>query len=89
MISCTSRRFRQCFEKLPVRVQVEARDAFRFFQINSSYQSLNFKKVHSNEPIYSVRINLNYRALGRKEGDEMIWFWIGSHDDYEKLLNNF
>ena len=89
MISRTSKRFRQCFEKLPTQVQSEARDAFRFFQKDSSYQSLNFKKVHSREPIYSVRINLNYRALGRKEGHEIMWFWIGSHDDYEKLLKNF
>jgi len=45
MISRTSKRFRQCFEKLPAKVQSEARDAFRFFQKDHSYQSLNFKKV--------------------------------------------
>jgi hypothetical protein len=42
--------------------------------------------VHSSEPIYSVRISLNYRAVGVIEGDVIIWYWIGSHADYEKQL---
>ena len=46
------------------------------------------KKVHSTRPIYSVRISLDHRALGVRAGDEMSWFWIGSHGDYEKLLTH-
>jgi hypothetical protein len=30
---------------------------------------------------------MDYRALGVKEGDEIIWFWIGSHADYDRLLS--
>jgi hypothetical protein len=52
----------------------------------SATQESRFKQVHSSEPIYSVRISLNYRAVGVIEGDVIIWYWIGSHADYEKQL---
>ncbi len=44
------------------------------------------KRVHSKMPIFSVRITKDYRAVGIQKDGEMIWFWIGSHGDYEKLL---
>jgi hypothetical protein len=47
---------------------------------------LRFKKVHFSLPIYSVRIDLDWRAVGVLAGDEVVWFWIGSHADYERLL---
>jgi hypothetical protein len=31
-------------------------------------------------------VSLNYRAVGVIEGDEIIWYWIGSHTDYEALI---
>ena len=57
-----------------------------WFQRNPNHPGLQFKQVHSTRPIYSARISLDYRALGILEGDEMIWFWIGSHADYDRLL---
>jgi hypothetical protein len=44
------------------------------------------KKVHTEQEIYSVRITEDYRALGVREGNTIVWFWIGSQDDYERLL---
>ena len=38
------------------------------------------------EPIYSVRVTLGYRALGLLQKDEIVWFWIGSHAEYDRLL---
>ena len=29
---------------------------------------------------------MGYRAVGTLEGDVMIWFWIGSHSDYNDFL---
>jgi len=71
---------------LPVTVQRQARTAYRQFEQNPNHPSLRFKQVHSEEPIFSVRINRNYRALGTREDEEIIWFWIGSHGDYDKLI---
>jgi len=33
-----------------------------------------------------VRIDLDWRALGVLQDDAMIWFWVGPHGEYEKLL---
>jgi hypothetical protein len=47
--------------------------------------SLQFKKV--DEPnVYSVRVGLGYRALGMMDGTDIVWFWIGSHSEYDKLI---
>jgi hypothetical protein len=67
-------------------VQRRARAAYRLFRQEPSHPSLRFKLVHPSRPIYSVRIGLAYRALGVRDGDEIIWFWIGSHADYDRLL---
>jgi len=86
--SRTTERFRKSFAQLPTRAQRHARQAYQRFRQNPNHPSLRLKKVHSTRPIYSVRISLDYRALGVRAGDEMIWFWIGSHGDYEKLLTH-
>ena len=49
---------------------------------NSTHPGLQFKRVHSRESIYSVRVSLGWRVLGLLEGDTIYWFWIGSHADY-------
>jgi hypothetical protein len=42
--------------------------------------------VHPKRPIYSVRVGSEWRAVCVKHGDHFIWFWIGSHSDYETVL---
>jgi hypothetical protein len=86
MISHTTARFREALRELPESVRRQARDAFRLFSENPAHPGLRFRQVHPTRPIYSARININYRALGIREGETIIWFWIGSHDDYERLL---
>jgi hypothetical protein len=34
-----------------------------------------------------VRVTLGYRALGLLEGEEVTWFWIGAHAEYDRLLD--
>lgn len=48
-----------------------------------SHPSLHFKKVGR---YWSVRIGIGYRALARIESESLIWFWIGTHAEYDKLL---
>jgi hypothetical protein len=54
---------------------------------DSSHPSLQFKRVHASEPIYSVRAGLGWRAVGVRSDDAMVWFWIGSHAEYDRLLS--
>lgn len=88
MKSFTTKRFREAFRHMPRHIQRQARKAYRLFQQNPYHPSLQFKQVHPTKPIYSVRISIDYRALGVREGDEIIWFWIGSHADYNNLIAN-
>ena len=87
MNSKTTKRFRQMLAKLPSDIRQQAREAYRLFRENSRHPSLRFKKVHSTESIYAVRININYRAVGVVDSGEIVWFWIGPHAEYEKLLD--
>jgi hypothetical protein len=81
--------FRQMFANLPKQVQDQTRKAYKQFKQEPSYPSLRFKKVHPKLPIYSVRINRDYRAVGQLDQDTIIWFWIGSHAEYNLLLDQF
>lgn len=86
MKSFTSRRFRELYAKLPTDVRLRARAAYQLFRLNPSHPGLNFKRVDEQEQIYSVRIGLGYRALGQLEGEEVVWFWIGTHAEYDRLV---
>jgi len=86
MKSFTSRRFGYAFAALPAEVQKQARRAYQLFKADPSHPGLNFKKVDDQDNIYSVRVGLGHRALGRLDGSEIVWFWIGPHAEYDKLL---
>jgi hypothetical protein len=84
--SRTTTAFRKCFGSLPPRIQERARRAYRQFAEDPSHPSLNFKQVHTSRPIFSARVSLGYRALAIRDDDTWVWFWIGSHADYDHLL---
>ncbi len=86
MISHTAGKFWKLYLALPVEIRKQAKTAYTQFKSNPYHPSLQFKRVHSSKPIYSARINIDYRAVGIVDGVEIIWFWIGSHREYEKLL---
>ncbi len=87
MTSTTTSAFRKCFQALPARIQVRAREAYRSFVADPSHPGLGFKQVHPSRPVFSARVSLGYRALAVRDGDTWVWFWIGSHADYDQLLN--
>lgn len=86
MISHVTEKFKKLLSTLPQDIRKQAKVAYCQFKSNPQHSSLQFKKVHPTLPIYSARINLDYRVLGRLENDKIIWFWIGNHTEYEKML---
>jgi hypothetical protein len=74
------------YAALPEQVQRSAKRAYRLFLQNPTHPGLGFKKIVDRGDIYSVRIGIGYRALGRVDGEDIIWFWIGPHAEYDKLL---
>ena len=89
MISHLTGDFISCFSALPPRIQRLARKNYRLWKENPSHPGLQFKIVGKRIPVYSVRVGIGWRALGLKIGDAIVWFWIGSHADYERIISDF
>jgi hypothetical protein len=87
VISRTSSHFREDLARLPAAVRKQARTAYAQFRSDPNHPSLHFKKLPPHDDIWSVRITANYRAVGRWRGNTILWFFIGSHADYERLLD--
>lgn len=86
MKSHSTGRFRELLEQLPEKIGQPAGEAHRPFEQDRHHPPLRYRQIHQTQPIYSVRATCGYRAIGRLEDGAMIWFWIGAHDDYDKLL---
>jgi hypothetical protein len=86
MKSRATARFWKAYDRLPPTIQESADSAYLIWRDNPYYPSLQFKRVHTELPIYSVRVGRGFRALGLLEGDTIIWYWIGGHDEYVRLL---
>jgi hypothetical protein len=84
--SRTTRSFWLLFDRLPAEAQARARKSYQQFDADPSHPGLQFKRVSSRRPLYSARVGIQYRALGVLEGNTVTWFWIGTHDEYERLL---
>jgi hypothetical protein len=81
--------FLQCFANLPERVQKTARKNYKLWKKDPSHPSLEFKKLNTKQPNYSVRVGMGWRAVGvMKDSETIVWFWIGSHSNYDRILDN-
>lgn len=78
--------FLPLFRVLPTRIQRLARKNYKLWSENPAHPGLQFKLVGKRRPVYSVRVAIGWRALGLKVEDAIVWFWIGSHAEYELLL---
>jgi hypothetical protein len=86
MISRTTTAFWKCYKGLSLEIRKEAKKTYKTFRKDPYHPSLHFKQVHSTRPIFSLRITKAYRAVGIQQDKQIIWFWIGSHGDYDNLL---
>ena len=80
-------RFWRHYRALPEQVKRVADRNFKQLKANPYHPSLHFKKVGRRKQLWSVRVGEHYRALGRDKPEGVVWFWIGTHGDYDKLLS--
>jgi hypothetical protein len=73
MTSSTSPEFWRRYFALPPHIRQLARRSYRLWAQNPKHRSLHFKKIRA---VSSIRIGLEYRALGLLKGDTVHWFWI-------------
>ncbi len=78
-----SRAFWEAYEKLPEPVRNLADKNYGLLKNNPQHPSLQFKRVGR---FWSVRVGLRYRALATEADGDLVWFWIGSHADYDDLI---
>ncbi len=52
-------------------------------QADPRHSSLRLKKVGR---FWSARVGLHYRALAQERPEGLVWFWVGAHDHYERLI---
>jgi len=66
-------------------------EAFKLFRENPSHPSLRHhaladSKRGSHVPgSFSVSVTMQYRAIYCKVDDVNVWYWIGTHAQYDKL----
>jgi hypothetical protein len=87
MKSATLPSFWKAYDSLDESVKRGARKAYRLWVQNPFHPSLHFKCINREESIWSVRITRGCRAIGTLENNTVTWYWIGSHDDYERFCS--
>ena len=83
----TLARFWVHYRQLPEQVQQIADQNFELLKADPFHPSLHFKKVGRHKQLWSVRVGLHYRALGLDKAEGVVWFWIGTHGEYDRLLS--
>lgn len=76
-------RFWAEYHRLPLEVQQLADRCYAQLRQDPRHPSLHFKRIGE---LWSVRVGLHFRALGIEEGQTVVWVWIGSHAEYDRLV---
>ena len=86
MKSIPTASFRKLFARLPLVVQQKALETLDKWIANPQHPGLEFKKLKGNPDLVSIRIGIQWRAVGYQEEDTVYWKWIGHHSDYDAYL---
>lgn len=77
--------FWSAYDRLPREVRLHADKAFELLKSDPKHPSLHFKKIGHR---WSARIDRKHRALALETDDGFLWYWIGSHDEYGRLIRS-
>jgi hypothetical protein len=77
------KKFWDYYNELPEPIQKLANENYALLKSAPRHPSLRFRKVGR---FWSVRIGLHYRAVAVQQDDDFVWFWIGHHSEYDRLL---
>jgi len=78
-------RFWAAYDNLGPELQTQADKQFKLLKSDSRHPSLHFKQTGR---VWSARVNRSIRALAVQDGEGFVWFWIGDHREYERLIRD-
>jgi hypothetical protein len=76
--------FWRLYHALSPEVRQAAQNAFQKFLDNPAHPSLQLERLRSDARVWSVRVTRNYRAVARRYENDWLWFWIGSHKEFDR-----
>ncbi len=76
--------FWKCYRRLPADAQKVARRAYCVFGDNPAHPGLRFERLASDSRLWSVRVTRDYRAVGVREKNSIVWFWVGTHEEFDR-----
>ncbi|MEL6613309.1 MAG: hypothetical protein AAFQ53_14510 [Bacteroidota bacterium] len=79
----TTPAFWEAYHALPEDIQRVADKNFALLRANPRHPSLRLKKVGA---FWSARVGRNHRVVARDREEGLVWFWIGSHEEYDRLI---
>lgn len=82
--SHTHPNFWKCYNNLQKEIQDLSDKKFELFKNNPHHPSLGFAKKGN---VWTANVGYHHRAIGYKKDNKVVWFWIGSHEDYNALMN--
>jgi hypothetical protein len=86
--SVASRRFWDLFNGLPPEIQKLAIKNYELWRRDPRHPSLHFRRLRGSKDRFTVRIGDRYRALGGSADGTMTWVWIGTHSEYDRLVDS-
>ena len=76
-------RFWAAYDNLSPELRTQADKQFKLLKSDPRHPSLHFKKIGR---LWSARVNRSNRVLAIQDGEDCVWFWIGDHREYERLI---
>jgi len=73
------------YNSLPEAVRRLADKKFTLLKANPQHPSLHLKRIGR---FWSVRVGRRYRAIAVRSADGPVWFWIGTHAEYDDMLKS-
>ncbi len=77
--------FWNCYYELPKEVQKLADQKFNMLKANRHHPSIFLKRAGK---YWSARVSIRHRALAVEVEENLVWFWIGTHSEYEEILKD-
>jgi hypothetical protein len=86
--SVATGRFWKLFHALPLEIQKLAVKNYDLWLHDSEHPSLHFRRLKGGQDRFSIRVGDHHRALGRMVDGTIIWVWIGTHAEYDRLVDS-